>query len=219
MRRPSFATAIALIALFVALGGPAQAARLITGAEIKDRSVKTRDLSRPTVRTLRTPLPGSVTAARLAPGAVGSRALSDGSVGMADLGANAVGGAQIADGAVGAMDLGANSVGASEVADGSLDARDIGRFFGRFRVTVPSVPAGSCWAAEPTGLAPERAGADISQDLVLVTPDAGWPSDRLAFTVKNSGDRRRFVLSGCNRSVVTAPSFEVGFRYLVIRLP
>ena len=86
-------------------------------------------------------------------------------------------------------------------------------------MTVPRVNPGTCWAAEPAGLAPERAGADISQDLVVVTPDSFWPSDRLAFTVKNSGDTRRFVLSGCNRSGGVVQPFEVGFRYLVINLP
>ena len=56
MRRPSPASVIAPSALFVALGGPAQAARLIDGDDIrkgtvgskqvKDRSLKPRDLSK-----------------------------------------------------------------------------------------------------------------------------------------------------------------------------
>ena len=54
-RRPTAGTLIALVALFVALGGPAEAARLINGklikrgtirsAQVKDRSLTTRDLS------------------------------------------------------------------------------------------------------------------------------------------------------------------------------
>ena len=75
------------------------------------------------------------------------------------------GSAQIADGAV---------TGA-KVADGSLDARDTARFSGRFRVTVPAVGARDCWSGEPVGLAAEQAGADISGDLVLATPDSSWP--------------------------------------------
>jgi hypothetical protein len=209
VRRPSLATVIALLALFVALGGPAEAARLIGSAGIKDRSIKERDIKRSTVRSLKTPRNGSVTARKLAAGAVGSAALADRSVGMIDLGLGAVGSAEIRDGAVSTAD----------VADGSLGARDIARFYGRFRVSVPAIGNNSCWAAEPAGLAAERAGADISQDLVLVTPDSFWPSDQLAFTVKNSGDHRRFVLSGCNRTGSTVPAFDVGFRYVVIDLP
>ena len=209
VRRPSLATVIALIALFVALGGPAQAARLIGSAQIKDRSIKERDINRRAVRSLKTPRDGSVTASKLARGAVGSAAVGDRSIGTLDLAPSAVGGAEIRAGAVDA----------SDIADGSLDARDIGRFHGRFRVNVPDITPGSCWAAEPAGLAPEQAGADISQDLVVVTPDSFWPSDRLAFTVKNSGNHQRFVLSGCNRTGMQIEAFEVGFRYLIIDLP
>ena len=43
---PSPATALALVALFVALDGPAVAARLVSGAQIKDGTVQLKDLSR-----------------------------------------------------------------------------------------------------------------------------------------------------------------------------
>jgi hypothetical protein len=61
MRRPSPALVVALAALFVALGGPAQAARLITGKQIKNHSVTTLDLTRATVRKLRTTPADSIT--------------------------------------------------------------------------------------------------------------------------------------------------------------
>src|SRR5262245_28121764 len=90
MRRPSPATAIALLALFVAVGGPAHAARLIDGGDIrsgtvgskqvKDRSLKERDLARSAVRALATPADGSVTDRMLADDAVTTRALAPGSV-------------------------------------------------------------------------------------------------------------------------------------------
>jgi hypothetical protein len=66
-RRPSAALVVALLALFVALGGPAQAARVakrITSADVKDRSLKLKDLSRDAVRDLRTPRDGAVTRPR-----------------------------------------------------------------------------------------------------------------------------------------------------------
>ncbi|MGH2948840.1 MAG: hypothetical protein ACRDPC_21735 [Solirubrobacteraceae bacterium] len=229
-RRPSLPLVIALLALFVALGGPAEAQRFIDGKllrkgsvtsrAVKDRSLKVRDLGKPARRALRATrnnsiteaklANGSVTPGKLAPGAVGSAAIADRSVGAVDLAAGSVGAPQIVDG----------TIGGAEVADGSLAAQDLGRYYGRFRTTIGPVPAARCWSAAPAGLAPEQAGADISQDLVLVTPDADWPEDKLAFTVRNDGRDDRFVLAACNHHpTAPVPAFEAGFRYLVIDLP
>jgi len=218
-RRPSAALVVALLALFVAVGGPAEAARLIRSKDVKNRTLKTEDLSRKAVRTLRTTPPGSigtgelrdgaVTPVKIAPSSVGSDQLAPGAVGTRELRAGAAGSAQIADGAV---------TGA-KVADGSLDARDTARYSGRFRVSVPKVVRDTCWSGEPVGLAPEQAGADISGDLVLVTPDASWPERSLAFTVRGSATRSRFVLAGCNVTAADTDPVEVGFRYVVIDLP
>jgi len=218
-RRPSAALVVALLALFVAVGGPAEAARLIGTKDVKNRSLKTEDLSKKAVRTLRATPPnsigtqqlrdGAITPIKLAPAAIGSAQLAPGAVGTRELRAGAAGSAQIADGAV---------TGA-KVADGSLDARDSSRFSGRFRVTVPAVAARDCWSGEPVGLAAEQAGADISGDLVLATPDSAWPERSLAFTVRGSANKSRFVLAGCNVTSAATTEVEVGFRYVVIDLP
>jgi hypothetical protein len=228
-RRPSAALVVALLALFVAVGGPAEAARLITSKDVENRSLKTEDLSRKAVKSLQTTprrsvgerqlrddavataklRDGAVTPVKIAPAAVGSAQLAVDAVGPRELRAGAAGSVQIADGAV---------TGA-KVADGSLDSRDIARFAGRFRVSVPSVAARECWSGEPVGLAPETAGADLTGDLVLVTPDASWPERSLAFTVRGSAIRSRFVLAGCNVTGTATAPVEVGFRYLVIDLP
>jgi hypothetical protein len=152
----------------------------------------------------------SVSTSKLVPGAVGSAQLAPAAVGARELRAGAAGPVQIADGAVSG----------AKVADGSLDSRDVARFSGRFRVTVPAVAERRCWSGEPVGLAPELAGADISGDLVIVTPDSSWPEDRLSFTVRNSANRSRFVLAGCNSSI-GGPTNELdaGFRYMVVDLP
>jgi hypothetical protein len=204
VKRPSFAAVVALLALFVALGGPAEAQRLlgkgsVKSRAVKDRSLKLNDLSRKTVRQLQATPNNTITEAKLAASAVTP----------AKLAAAAVGTAAIADGSVGGID----------VANGSLTASDLGRFWGRFRIDVPAVARGTCWSGEPAGLAPELAAVDISQDLVLVTPDSRWPEDRLAFTVRNSANPMRFVLAGCNRTTGDVPAFEVAFRYLIIDLP
>jgi hypothetical protein len=203
-RRPSFAAVVALLALFVALGGPAEAQRLlgkgsVTSRVVKDRSLKLHDINRQAVRRLQATSNNSITEAKLA----------NGSVTPGKLAAASVGTAAITDG----------SVGGADIANGSLTALDLGRFWGRFRIDVPAVAAGTCWSGEPTGLAPELAGADISQDVVLVTPDSGWPEDRLAFTVRSSANPMRFVLAGCNRTGTDLPGFPVGFRYVIIDLP
>jgi hypothetical protein len=227
--RSSAALVVALIALFVALGGPAEAQRLLTGRDVKNRSLQTKDLSRKAVKQLRTTPNGSIRTRKLANAAVTAVKLADSSVSPAKLAPAAVGSAQLAPGAVGPRELRAGAAGpvqiadgavnGAKVADGSLDSRDVARFSGRFRVTVPQVNRDQCWSGEPVGLAPEQADADISSDLVVVTPDESWPESQLAFTVRNSANRRRFVLAGCNTTATATTEVEVGFRYMVVDLP
>ena len=228
-RRPSAALIVALLALFVAVGGPAEAARLIGSKDVANRSLKTEDLSRKAVRTLQATPRRSVGARQLRNGAVATAKLRDRAVTPVKIAPAAVGSDQLAPGAVGSRELRPGGVGSSQiadgavtgakVADGSLDARDSARFWGRFRVNVPAVKLRECWSGEPVGLAPEQAGADIAGDLVLVTPDSSWPERALAFTVRGSASRSRFVLAGCNVTGADTEAVEVGFRYVVIDLP
>jgi hypothetical protein len=209
-RPPSFATVIALLALFIALGGPAEAQRLLGKGDVdsrvvKDRSLKSRDLSRRTVRELQETPNGSITEAKIRNGAVTPGKLAAGAVGTG----------AIAD----------SAVGAAQVANGSLSAADLGRFWGRFRSTIGPIPIGKCWSGQPTGLPPDLANVDISNDLVLVQPDDRFIERRLTFSVRPSSDPDLFVLAACN---VGAPvdlgprdidPIEVSFRYLIIDLP
>jgi hypothetical protein len=216
-RRPSLSIVIALLALFVALGGPAQASRFVKAtigsADVKDRSLKTRDLTPRTVRELRTPRDGSVTEVKIANGAITPRKIAPGAVGTAAL----------ADRSVGAADLAVSSVTGTQIADGSLTGSDLGRFSGRFRLAQPIVvPHGTCWSGVPANLPPERARADISQDLVLVTPDSSWPEQTLTFMVKvepPTPKPGRFTLAACNPTNADSAAFTPSFRYLIIRLP
>jgi hypothetical protein len=161
MRRPSPALIVALVALFVALGGPAQAARLITGKQIKNHTITTEDLARSTVHSLRKTPAGSITAA--------------------------------------------------QVRDHSLTVNDVARFAGSFTATVSPVAPGSCWAQER-----RFAGANISNDIVLVTPGSAWPRNQLAFTVQSSPHTDGFIISGCNRSTTqSSPGSNVVFDYII----
>jgi hypothetical protein len=207
VKRPSFATVVALLALFIALGGPAEAAKVVkrvTSRDVKDHSLKVRDLNRNAVRTLQTPRDGSVTASKVAPGAVTSAA--------------------IADRAINAGDIAINSLSGTQIADGSLNARELSRFFGRFQLSdsIPALSHGQCWSGVPAGLAAETADADISKDVVLVTPDASWPQDQLSLTVKvesTQAKRGRFVLAACNTGGGQTSAFKPSFSYVVLELP
>jgi hypothetical protein len=206
VKRPSFATVVALLALFIALGGPAEAQKLLGRGDVdsrvvKDRSLKTRDLSRRAVRDLRSTPNGSITEAKIA-----NRAITPGK-----LAASAVGAGAIAD----------SAVGSAQIANGSITAADLGRFWGRFRSTIGPIPPGSCWSGEPTGLPPELAGVDISNDLILAQPDDRWVERRVTFNVRPSSNPGRFVLAACNVGLPAdeLEAREVSFRYLIIDLP
>jgi hypothetical protein len=247
MRRPSPATLIALLALFVALGGPARAARLLDGHDIRagsvgsrqihDRSLRARDLSRGAIRTLRATPAGSVGDAQLADGAVTTRALApasvlsgtirDRAVTAADLAPSAVtaekladdsiGQAEIRNNAVGAPEIADQSVGSGEVIDGSLRARDVARFRGSLIIDFSPLGGGQCQGAVVTGTAADVAGADISNDLVVVQAGEGWPV-KLTYAAAGTAEHDRFLVYACNPSNDGSPTDPppVAFRYAVL---
>lgn len=106
-RMPSASMVVALIALFVALGGSALAVHLgrnaVKSRNIKPGAVHTSDLHRKAVRTT-----------KIANGAVKTIKLAPKSVTTAKLADEAVNTDQIADGAVGATQLAPDSVGNSQ---------------------------------------------------------------------------------------------------------
>jgi len=226
MRRPTPAMLVALLALFVALGGPAQARRLVDGGDIKkgtvrstqikDRTIALRDINPMVVRQLQRTPGNSITDGMLLNGMVTANKLGPGAVTAGKLSGGAVGNGALADGAVTG----------SKVADGSLTTADVARYSGRFRVTqqyLGTITRHTCTTREPQGLAPEQAGADISLDAVLVTPLGRSLDERLALTASTSGSTQpsRFVLSFCNASDddVTVPATGVTFSYVVFDVP
>jgi hypothetical protein len=219
-RRPSAAFVLAAVALFVALGGPAEAQKLLSGSDIKKGTVTTRQIKDRSLEAKDL----SVKARRaLATGGVTSRAVADSSLTAADLGANSVGTEELGDNAVGQAEIRNNGVGASEIADNSVDggeivdgglrARDIARFSGTLEVRFTKVPKQSCLPAPVSNVG---AGADVSQDLMVVSASAAWP-DSLSYHVRASSPPGSFVFVACNPTVadVTPPAL-VEFRYAVI---
>ena len=176
---------VALIALFVALGGPAQAKRLIDGASIRKGTITSKQIKN-----------GSVAKADLSKAAVRSLTATP---------ASSVRSAQIVDGQVLAPDLGAGSVGQSQLGPGrgdGIEARGRLRrgWFGgerfaadgrhrlvhgqrerRLRPVRRQERTAARWPRHrplPTGGSP-----NIADDVVAVSPPAGW-SDFLIVTGK-----------------------------------
>jgi hypothetical protein len=201
-RRPSPAMAVALLALFVALGGPAQAKKqlldggllrrnTVTGKAIRNGSVAKADLSKGAVRSLMATPDHSVRSAQIA----------DGQVLAADLGAGSVGQTQLAAGGVTASKLAPDSIGGGSVANGSLQTVDIGSFAGAVQVDFKPFsdtnqtcqatrdPVNGPPAAVPTGGQP-----NIADDIVVVSPPSGWP-DNVVVTGKPAPDNRIVIVA------------------------
>jgi hypothetical protein len=194
-RRPSPAMVVALIALFVALGGPAEAKKrlmdggllrkgTVTGREIKNGSLAKADLSKGAVRAL-TATPAD---------SVGSRQIIDGQVLAPDLGAGSVGAAQLAAGAVTASKLAADSIGGGSVANGSLQTVDIGSFTGSLHPVPDFVLTGAepCQdrqaPATPTGGQP-----NIADDVIVVSPPGDWNDNVVLSARPAAGNQIRVV--------------------------
>jgi hypothetical protein len=222
---------VASLALFVALGGPAQAGRLIDGREIrkgtvtsrqvKDRSLTTRDLTTRAVRALRTTPRGSITTRAFVPGSVLSGTVGDNSLTAADLASSSVGPEEVADNAIGQAEIRPNGVGLSEIADNSIDGgkvvdgalsvRDVARAVGTFEWPVDLLLPGTCQVAEVTISGPvELAGA-----FVLASPRSSWPS-RLVYTVNGTNASKAFKIQACNRSLTDVAGATYQFNFAVL---
>jgi hypothetical protein len=193
---------VALIALFIALGGPAQAKRVINGKllgkgtvtsrAIKNGSLAKADLSKAAVKSLqRTPA-----------NSVGSAQIVDGQVLAPDLGAGSVTGAALAAGAVTSSKLAADSVGGGSVANGSLQTVDIGSFAGAIQTDFNVFnTAGDCQATRdpvtqlPPLAIPTGGQPNIADDVIAVTPPAGWPDN--VIVTANPAPGNRIVLIAC----------------------
>ena len=148
-RPPSPALVVAMLALFVALGGAAYAVTLgkndvktrniasgaVTGSRLAAGAVKTAKIR-----------DGAVTTTKIADGAVGASALGDGAVERPKIKAQAVTNPKLADGAISAEKLAANSVTSASVlaaVSQTIDPANLGLDeCVRVPVAVSSVQAG-----------------------------------------------------------------------------
>jgi hypothetical protein len=206
---------VALLALFVALDGPATAARLIDGKTIKRNSVTnrqirngtigTQDLSKTAFKSLRATPAGSITAKQLAARAVNASKLAGGAVGTGALAPKAVDAGKLADGAVGPTQLaggavtsskiGDGAVGALAVADGGLQTRDLGDFYGSVSVDFGVFKGNDCQVAKEIAPQPSAPGQGnvIADDVVSVSPGTGWPDPIVVSGNPGAGNTLRIV--------------------------
>jgi hypothetical protein len=199
MRRPSPGTIIAIIALFVALGGPAQASRLITGKQvksatltgkhIKNRSLGAGELSAAANRRFTEVKAGSVGAGSLADGAVTAGRIGLGAVGSAAIGDGSVGAGDLAPDSVGAEELAANAVESADVQDGVLTARDVASFVGTLPLDFPAVNKGFCqFLDRPVAAVANTSPAkSISDDAIIVATPPEFPDDKLVVSAAPAG--------------------------------
>jgi hypothetical protein len=212
--------AVALIALFVALGGPAQAKRLmdgkllkkgsVTGRAIKNGSIAKADLTKAAVRSLTTTPGNSVRSANIV----------DGQVLAPDLGMGAVTAAALSPGSVTASKLAPGSIGGGSVANGSLQTLDIGSFAGAVSVSSFTFDTPTlCQTAEADAVATGGA-PNIADDIVLVTPPAGWPDQVIVTGKPAPGNRIRIVacLADPLLAPLTVPAPTI-FRYVTFDSP
>jgi hypothetical protein len=147
-RRPSHATVVAYLALFVALGGVgAYAAEKITSKEIKKNAVRAKHIRG---------------------GAVGADELANGAVRRAALAKGSVTGEALANGAVSNAALAGDAVTGAKLDDGSLQLEDIAQVVVRGTFSPGSVAAGGCALLDPGSTAGVQPG-----DAVIVL--AGGP--------------------------------------------
>jgi hypothetical protein len=217
---------VALLALFVALDGPATASRLIDGRSIERNSVTSRqirngtvgtsDLSKTAQKRLRTTPAASVGAVQLRPKAVTAAKLAGGAVGTGALAPKSVDATKLADGAVGSGQLGAEAVtgsriaggavGAAAVADGGLQTRDLGDFYGSVMVDFTPFAPNTCQVAKdivPQASAPAQ-GNVIADDVVSVSPSAGWPDPLVVSANPGAGNTLRIVACRIGRDPAKA---------------
>ena len=218
IRRPSPATVLAGAALFVALGGPAEAQRAlqiknnsITSAKIKNGTIATRDISASAQRSLRqTPVnsirsdavvdgslagvdlaPGSIGGDRLAANSVSSGQVVDNSLLTGDIASDAIDTQEIRDNSVRTDDLATNSVDSDELRDGALRGADIARFSGRLTdLAFGLIPLGECKSVSSTSLTPISGTQDLRDDAIVVTPQQSFPSTGLTVGAKAASENQ-----------------------------
>lgn len=158
------AVLIATAALFVAVDGPTHAAAVITGANIQNNSVASKDIKNNTIK--------------------GGDVKDDGLTGadVVESSLAKVPSATTADTAASATTVTDNAITGAKVADGSLTAADIALASGRLTVDLDSVAANSC----DYNVVTLKAGVDFRTSAIVATPGPALNELDVSVTVGQS---------------------------------
>ncbi len=223
---PSRSTLIALLALFLAVGGTATAAkRLIDGRTIKNRSVTTQKLTKSAVKSLRRAalapvtgariIDGTVTGADLAPRSVGNDQVVDRSLTGGKLVADTVSATELGVGAAGEEEVGSDAVGNSEIKGNAISRNQLRASILRVGIvtgTLGTIAPGACAAQTLTPPAsyaiPTGAFANTT---ILVGAPADLP-DGLVVSGR-SPDGTALRVQACNLSASGVTLGELAFPF------
>jgi hypothetical protein len=200
-RRPSHATVVAYLALFVALGGTSAVALSGTNTVFSD-DVANDNFNSPTEGQ------GGLVASDLRAGSVGSSEVANGTLKAEDYGIGSVSGARIQDNNVTGLDIAEGAVFGGDIRDFALNDEDVGQAtLVDFALNIGSLNAGDC---EGLGI------SQVAQpgDHMLLTPadDAHFAFDYRVFYNTNAGLP---VVEACNRSGITRDDGTTHFSLLV----
>jgi hypothetical protein len=205
-KHASPASLIAMVALFVALGGVSYAAATIDGKDIKNKTVAGKKLKNKTVtggKVKSDSLTGTQvnesTLGKVPSAASADQAASAASATTATTATNAAN----ADTAANATAIANNTVSSVKVQDGSLTGRDVGRRAGNGGIAIGSVAANAC---ETFADQVDPAGADMRNDAFAITFEEDWPTG-LVFSSENSDSVGYVRINVCN---VTNAAIDAG---------
>jgi hypothetical protein len=218
-RRPSHATVVAYLALFVALAGTAVAAKKIQSSDIAKNAVKTKKIADAAVTNPKIAnsavnnsklADNAVTEAKLAQDSVSGNKIQQGVIGTGKLRDAAVETDKIGDLAVTGPKLADGAVTGPKVVDGSLGLADVAQVVGRVSISVGPVDTCENSMVSVPGLQ--------NGDDVVVLPGSitnGWSSQMLldAYAPQGSGT---VAVRVCNIAVAdftgSLPITVLGFR-------
>jgi hypothetical protein len=171
LRRPSHATVIAYLALFVALSGTAMAVKKIGPSGLKKNAVTTKKIADSAVTTPKI-ANSAITEPKLANDAVSGAKLAPNSVGTNKLRDDAVESAKLANNSVTEPKIANDAVRGAKVLDGSLGLADVAQVVSAVTYDPGTVLAGAC-ASSSTVDVP---GLQIGDDVLVFPRDhsAGW---------------------------------------------
>ncbi len=182
------ASLIAMVALFVALGGVSYAAATINGKDIKNGTIAGKKLKNKAVTGGKVKN-DSLTGTQVNEGTLG-KVPSAASADQAASATNATNAATAAN----ANAIADNTVSSAKVQDGSLTGHDVGRRAGTKTFDFGSIAANAC---EAFPISVDASNADMRNDAFAVTFEQSWPTG-LTFSTENSDSVGYVRLNVCN---------------------